>query len=319
VPEGNLKGRESMKVVIEPTISGHAPQLYQSTRTADRIAGFAAVDAAQLDQYEELGYMIVAAGFSPAEVSAARSTLNYMSHAVDPRCDSIYYEGTLREHLQDSEKIHKSADGNVTIAKLALGDIGDQLPNIPSHIRARYVRKFAGFTRTHAVLGAIAQKPEMLAVIERIIREPVREFQDMAMIKPPRGREKPWHQDHAYFNLPVSTRIVGVWIALDHVTPENGCMYLLAGGHREGPRNHFMRRDWQICDAEMLGRNSVCARMDPGDVLLFDAKLPHGTPTNQSNEFRWAIQLHYVPESVVEVDESVRLETFGNEGKNVSC
>ena len=56
----------------------------------------------------------------------------------------------------------------------------------------------------------------------------------MALLKPPRGREKPWHQDHAYFNLPLDTPIVGVWIALDEATPENGCMHVIPGSHREG-------------------------------------------------------------------------------------
>lgn len=159
----------------------------------------------------------------------------------------------------------------------------------------------------------------MAEVVARLARSSTTLFQDMAMIKPPNGREKPWHQDHAYFNLPLDTRIVGVWIALDKVTPENGCMYVLAGSHKEGPRAHFMRRDWQICDTQMLGCHSTACPMEPGDVLIFDAKLPHGTPTNRSKEYRWAIQLHFIPAHAEQVDESVRLDAFGNEGKNVSC
>ncbi|MFW6213947.1 MAG: phytanoyl-CoA dioxygenase family protein [Spirochaetota bacterium] len=40
----------------------------------------------------------------------------------------------------------------------------------------------------------------------------------MALVKPPGGREKPWHQDHACFDLPLDSTIVGVWIALGHAT-----------------------------------------------------------------------------------------------------
>jgi phytanoyl-CoA hydroxylase len=308
-----------MKVVIEPTIAEHPPQLYRSSRIADKVDGFEQVDAARIEQYDSQGFLVIGGAYTPKEVADARDTLGDMTRAVDPRCDSVYYEGLIREHLPNARREHQSADGNFRMADLALGDIGDQLPSISSEVRARYVRKFAGFTRTHDALHALANKPSLLGVIEQIIGEPIREFQDMAMIKPPRGREKPWHQDHAYFNFPEQTRVVGVWIALDRVTPENGCMYLLSGGHKQGPRPHFMRRDWQICDNDMLGSESVCAMMEPGDALLFDAKLPHGTPTNQSDEFRWAIQLHYVPLAAVEVDESVRLGLFGNEGKNVSC
>ena len=57
-----------------------------------------------------------------------------------------------------------------------------------------------------------------------------------------------------------------------------------------------------------------------GDTLLFDSKLPHGTPTNRTaDDWRWALQYHYIPISASEVDESVRLQAFGTEGKDVTC
>ena len=79
-------------------------------------------------------------------------------------------------------------------------------------------------------------------------------FQEMALLKPPKGREKPWHQDCAYFNYPLGTTIIGVWIALDHADANNGCLHILPGTHREGPVNHFKRRDWQICDTDVQSR-----------------------------------------------------------------
>jgi phytanoyl-CoA hydroxylase len=142
------------------------------------------------------------------------------------------------------------------------------------------------------------------------------------MIKPPYGREKPWHQDHAYFNHPLETRIVGVWISLSKVTPENGCMYLVPKAHLQGPIVHFMRRDWQICDKdvmELLSSKRVVAPMDPGDVLIFDSKLPHGTPKNNSNEYRWALQLHYRSVESQSCPDEERLANFGSEGKDVTC
>ncbi|WP_269542094.1 phytanoyl-CoA dioxygenase family protein [Cerasicoccus fimbriatus] len=39
------------------------------------------------------------------------------------------------------------------------------------------------------------------------------------------GREKPWHQDKAYFDFPLNDRVVGVWIALGEATVANGCMH----------------------------------------------------------------------------------------------
>ena len=72
-------------------------------------------------------------------------------------------------------------------------------------------------------------------------------------------------------------------------------MHMLAGGHKAGARVHFKRRDWQICDTDVDPTGRVAVPMGAGDVLLFDGKLPHGTPINRTDEFRWAVQYHYRP------------------------
>src|SRR5690606_32936418 len=176
----------------------------------------------------------------------------------------------------------------------------------------------------HEPLAALAFDKQLLTAMERRIGLSPEMFQDMAMIKPPQGREKPWHQDHAYFNHPLETEVVGVWISLTEVTPDSGGMYLLEGGHRRGPAPHFIRRDWQICDGvvDELAANGlaiVTAAMSPGDALLFSSKLPHGTPINRSNRQRWALQLHFRASGVDECSDDERLGLFGSEGKNVSC
>jgi phytanoyl-CoA hydroxylase len=169
-------------------------------------------------------------------------------------------------------------------------------------------------------LKAASENSRLLSVIERLLGEAPKMFQDMALIKPPRmGREKPWHQDKAYFDFPVETRVVGVWIALDAATVENGCMRVQPQGHHHGPAIHFKRRDWQICDSEMIGQPCVAAPLEPGGLLLFDGLLPHGTPTNFSSSRRRALQFHYVGVSAQKTSADARLTHFGSEGKDVTC
>ena len=81
----------------------------------------------------------------------------------------------------------------------------------------------------------------------------------------------------------------------------NGCMHLLAGGHKAGARIHFKRRDWQICDTDVPATGRVAVPMTVGDVLLFDGKIPHGTPVNRTEDFRWAVQYHYRPATAVQL------------------
>jgi phytanoyl-CoA hydroxylase len=100
---------------------------------------------------------------------------------------------------------------------------------------------------------------------------------------------------------------------------ENGCMQIMPGRHKEGPKIHFQKRDWQICDNQMLGQKSVAAPLKPGGLLLFDGLMPHGTPHNSSPNRRRALQYHYAPENIVKCSTDERLKHFGSEGKNVTC
>ena len=62
---------------------------------------------------------------------------------------------------------------------------------------------------------ALAQHPQLIALMTRLVGDTPELFQDQALLKPPLiGREKPWHQDSAYFNLPPESLVVSVWIEL---------------------------------------------------------------------------------------------------------
>jgi phytanoyl-CoA hydroxylase len=197
----------------------------------------------------------------------------------------------------------------------------DHLESIPPEDRQDYVRKIAWFVEYDARLKSLAEHPALLAGLQRMIGAEPALFQDMGLIKPPKiGREKPWHQDFAYFNLPQGTPVVGVWIALDEALIENGCMHVIPGTHREGPIVHFQRRDWQICDTDVQVNRCVAVPMRPGSCLFFDGLLHHGTPPSQSNKRRRAVQYHYKPADVDLLSDSTnRLAIFGEEGKDVTC
>lgn len=294
-----------MKVILEPPIVSHDADLYSAETATPVVKGFAAVGDGELREYAERGYLAVRRGFTTQQTDAAIAELSSMMNADDPRCESVYYESTIREYIGGgtADERHRSSE----------------LPPVSAEIRARLVRKFMGFSATHPVLAAFMQDPGLLSVVTRIIGEPVRCFQEMALIKPPHGQEKPWHQDHAYFNLPLATKVVGVWIALADVTPEMGCMHVIPGAHLQGPQPHFKRRDWQICDDQILPYRRTAISMQAGDVLLFDGKLPHGTPINKTDRQRFAIQFHFAPGAATTTSDEARMAIFGSEGKDVRC
>jgi phytanoyl-CoA hydroxylase len=306
------------RVFFEPRIALHDPELYNFERTDPGMPAENAGSEQALDLYREQGFLNVRGLLSAQEVTTALSELEAMALSDQPGCDMLWYEGAIRDHIRLDPARDHHVDGRTTGQGFAAGQEGS-LPDLDPAFRARYVRKFMGFVERQPALAHLARQSALQAIVRQIVGGEPELFQDMALVKPASGREKPWHQDHAYFNVALDTPIVGVWIPMGEVTPENGCMHMLAGGHKEGPRAHFKRRDWQICDTDVPGAGRVAVPMRPGDVLLFDGKLPHGTPINRTSEQRWAVQYHYRPGTAVTVDDAARLAAFGNEGRDVTC
>lgn len=296
---------------FEYPVADHAPELYRSFGSPQTLDGWGEWGAEALARYDRDGFLVVRGAIPTDLAERALDELVTMARADDPNCVTTAYEGSFRAVLE--AELGGSVDDTDAIA------VAEAIARIPAERRAALVRKFMGFTRTHLVLRDVSNYRPLRDAIEEIAGEPTRLFQSMALVKPPGGREKPWHQDHAYFDLPIESRVCGVWIALGEVTEENGAMFMLPGGHRLGPIVHFRRRDWQICDTELTGKRPVALPMSRGDLVIFDAKIPHGTPTNRTGQQRWALQYHYVGRSVEQVAQEYRLAIFGEEGKDVSC
>ena len=290
-----MTSEPSVRVFFEPKIALHPPDLYAFDHVADGVDAAALGSPDAVEQYRADGFLVARGMLPPEEIDAAKAELRAMARADRPDCGMIWYEGALRDHLSLDPHRDRAIDAESTKSGFVMGQEGGGLPPLDPELRARYVRKFMGFVGRAPALTRLARQPEILELAERLIAGRPELFQDMALVKPAHGREKPWHQDHAYFNVAIGTPILGVWIPMGGVTPENGCMHLLRGGHRTGPRPHFKRRDWQICDTDVETADRVAVPMQAGDVLFFDGLIPHGTPVNRTAEFRWAVQFHYRP------------------------
>jgi phytanoyl-CoA hydroxylase len=294
LPAENAPKFDSEVLNFDPeTLESHAPELYQPESVVDSVETFADIGPAQIARYAQTGCLAVRRAFNPSEVADALAGLVALIMGSNPEFKGVWFETKARAIL----------------------------PTLGPEQRQDAVRKIGAFVDYEPRLKAISGHPALLKAVSALLggKKPSM-FQDMALIKPPRlGREKPWHQDKAYFEFPLETPVVGVWIALDEATVENGCMQVLPGRHREGPIIHFQRRDWQICDNVIMGTKSAAAPLKPGGALLFDGMLPHGTPDNHSPNRRRALQFHYAPAGVVKEPKEKRLAAFGSEGKNVAC
>jgi phytanoyl-CoA hydroxylase len=280
--------------IDEQGTDGPPEGLYRYDRTANkRVPTTSDVTEEDLGFFQEHGYLVIENLLSQDEIDAALDGMTALLDGTGLDSDVVQFEDELVDELDDPA-------------------------NAPPDVKLDHIRKFMWFAEHSEGMAAPSEKPELLDLLSTLVDGEPEMFQDMALVKPPGGgSEKPWHQDKAYFDVELDAPVVGVWIALDEATAENGCMHVIPGSHRDGPVVHFDRRDWQICDTDVQIDEDVMAPLEPGGALLFDGLLHHGTPPNTSEKRRRALQFHYTAADAEWVDDGH--EEFGSEGKDVEC
>lgn len=160
------------------------------------------------------------------------------------------------------------------------------------------IRKYIDLGQALPAFWAVVRDARVRAILDDLHGPGARLLQSMALVKPPGiGSPKDWHQDSPYFPLDRVDEMVGVWIALDDATLENGCMQVIPGSHRAGSAPHVQGpTGWRLDDATV---NGVCERITPlpmtaGQALIFDGNLWHFTDANRSRLRRRALQNHYL-------------------------
>lgn len=265
--------------------------LYRTDRIATGVRGFGAIGDAERAMFEEQGYLVVEEAFGAEAVGEALDGLEDLIAGRNPDFEGVQVEPAVKDDASAA---------------------GEGKSNV--------VRKLFAFAAYDSRLQTLCEDAALLGVLRDLMGDTPVLFQDMALLKPARiGSEKPWHQDCAYFNHDVTARVIGAWIALDEATTNNGCMHIIPASHREGPRVHFARRDWQVCDTDVPVDRAVAVPLQPGGCLLFHGLLLHGTPPNRSDKRRRALQFHYKPEGAGSITTEERAEIFGSEGKDVTC
>lgn len=285
-----------LEEITEDTHGGdpYDASLYEPTGKAETVDGFANVTDVEIDRFKAEGFLAIERAFSPEQIADAVAAVEDLINGKNETFKGVLFERGVTEKVLAA----------------------------PEEDRKTFVRKLQKWIGFDERLDHFHVNSDLLDVLAQIMGEPAKLYSNQAMQKPARiGREKPWHQDHAYFNLPMDTEIVSVWIALQEANHENGSMHVIPGSHLEGPVVHFRVRDWQICDTDIAKDRVVEVALQPGGILLWHGRLHHGSPANRSDRTRRSLQIHYIPESVDPdiVTQEERLAVYGSEGKDISC
>lgn len=158
--------------------------------------------------------------------------------------------------------------------------------------QARAFRKIGGLVELSEPFARLMRHPKIIDVIHAIIGPKLQLWREVAMMKPARvGREKPWHQDSVYWPWE-PMNLVSATTALDDATPENGCLQVLPGSHKQ-KLQHFGDELQVDLDQDMHAR-AVYIPIKAGDTLLFHSMILHASEPNHSDHDRRIVIMAYM-------------------------
>jgi hypothetical protein len=189
------------------------------------------------------------------------------------------------------QRIRRSLDGLLaTYTDVAPEDLAN--PHMLPPTEGPDMNPFMQAVRHAPVLDMLEQLigPDIVLWITRVLCKPAA-----------KGREVPWHQDGEYWPMrPLAT--CSVWIALDPVSTENGCMRFIPGSHKrqELYRHHESKRDNLVLNLELDQdqfdeADAVNVELEAGQMSLHDVRLIHGSLANTSGRRRAALIMRYMP------------------------
>ena len=142
-------------------------------------------------------------------------------------------------------------------------------------------------------LNAFCGQPLLAGLCRDLVGADVRLYWEQAVYKQPHSAEPVlWHQDNGYTYVEPQAYLT-CWIAMTDATPENGCVRVLPGVHRQGTLRHKNTPIGFECFGDEA--QSVLAPVRAGSIVVFSSLTPHHTGVNQTDEVRKAYIVQYAP------------------------
>jgi ectoine hydroxylase-related dioxygenase (phytanoyl-CoA dioxygenase family) len=219
----------------------------------------------QASDFDELGYFVLPGVFDAAQLAA-------LDEAITPG-----------EHLV-RELLGALPGGRISVAGL---DTQTVAPNMVG---------------TSEELWKVCADPTIAGVCADLIGPDVRLYWEQAVYKQPHSAAPVlWHQDNGYTYVEPQSYLT-FWIAITDATPENGCISVVPGVHRDGTLEHRSTPIGEECWGDWDA--AVDVPVDAGDVVVFTSLTPHATRENRTEAVRKAYIVQYVPDGAVALDGS---------------
>ncbi len=247
------------------------------------------------------------ASFVTAEGITDENILHYQNNGylVAP---ALFLPEEIAELKSETAKIFKGERGSVDgLIRTAAVESDDDV--LKKYVAIHFPHKLS------TVIKEYLFQKGVVSILQKIVSPNVKCMQSMLFVKAPGKAGQSWHQDEFY--IPTRDKsLVGVWIAIDDATIENGCLWIIPGSQKPGfimPRvdnssNEYA--DVDTVDVSGYEKNQIIpVEVKKGAVVFFNGYVLHSSLRNQTTDcFRTALVNHYMSaESMLPWDQDGKL------------
>jgi len=202
--------------------------------------------------------------------------------------------------LRDFFSISEVTDLKENLKKSLVGEEQERIGYVPHGIRVWFAKESPDYLKKFIYLASIKNN------LESLFQSPV-EFLSVktvfksALVKTP----SPWHQDRAYWG---GCTKISIWIALDDISRDNGCLKVLPGSHRQYLDHQFFESEkafqnrLNLRDLDL--RESRELPMTAGSLMMFSDLLVHSSLPNSSGRDRWSLISTYRSRNQIDSSET---------------
>lgn len=221
-------------------------------------------------------------------------------------------EAQVAQYHEDGYVIpdFRMPDETIEAIKARHGDLLKKHPEFRDYCAAilQYDEGFADYCRND----------EILDMVEQVIGPDIALWNSSFFAKPAgNGKATPWHQDGEYWPIrPLAT--CTVWLAVDDATPENGCLRIIKGSHKnkdllahETNPSTDLTLNQELLKTEYDESKAVDLVLERGQISLHDVFLVHGSEPNTSPNPRRGMTMRFMPTTSV-FDHQLARDQYNN-------
>ncbi|XP_063001006.1 phytanoyl-CoA dioxygenase domain-containing protein 1 [Elgaria multicarinata webbii] len=262
----------------------------------------ASITQEDIHKFRRDGFLVLEQFFSPEECDAMRAQIQKIVADMDvpPHCrtefstkeeEQLQAQGSAEYFLTSGDQIRFFFEKGVFDYK------GDFL--VP---KEKSVCKIGHALHAYDPLfKRVTHAAQVQELARKIGLEHPVVVQSMYIFKQPGiGGEVTPHQDATFLHTNPLGRIVGLWIALENATQENGCLWFIPGSHTSGITRRMVRTPpgtvpcttFVGCEREYEDNRFIPVPVGKGGTVLIHGEVVHKSEPNYSERSRHAYTFH---------------------------